>query len=79
MSLLAAAAVPVGTLAACNLHAATPVTVRGSGTTTVVVSESALTSISSGAGGLIVEGRERERKEIIARQGKLKESSRGKK
>lgn len=53
MSLLAAAATPVGTVVFAR-QAFTPSTVNGSGTTTEDVSVSPLTSISTAAGGLML-------------------------
>jgi hypothetical protein len=56
ISLLHAAATPVGILAVFALHAGMPLTVKGSGTVMPVVSVTPTTSTSRGAGGLIVIG-----------------------
>lgn len=53
MSLLQAAATPVGIWAIFSRHAGTPLTVKGFGTGSDEVSVSPLISISKGAGGLI--------------------------
>lgn len=54
ISLLHAAATPVGILAIFSRHAGTPLTVNGSGTSTAVVSVTPFKSTSSAAGGLII-------------------------
>lgn len=53
MSLLQAAATPVGILAIFSRHAGTPLTVKGSGIGTAEVSVTPAISTSSGAGGLM--------------------------
>lgn len=54
ISLLDAAAIPVGTLAVFCLHADTPLTARGSGIGTAEVSVTPTRLTSRGAGGLIL-------------------------
>lgn len=56
ISLLDAAATPVGTLAIFCLHADTPLNVKGSGIGTADVSVMPTRLTSRGAGGLIVIG-----------------------
>jgi hypothetical protein len=56
ISLLEAAAIPVGILAVFALHADTPLTARGSGTGTVEVSVTPTRLTSRAAGGLIMIG-----------------------
>lgn len=57
MSLLHAAATPVGTGVIFSRHAGTPLTVNGSGTGPAVVPVSPLISTSNAAGGLITRKR----------------------